>query len=315
VDIAHPDRIFKLPVGHDVTDLSISAAGDRLVYTQKISTTNIWRLDLTGLPMHAEKIVSASREQTAPDISPDGRQIVFQSNRTGAREIWICDADGSNVVQLTSFGTLGTGTPRWSPDGKWIAFDSTIEGESNIYLIDPRGGVPLKLAVDIPGNSHPSWSHDAAWIYFTHGGETSNPTAWIVPSQGGKAVQITTLNAKYPRESPDGQFIYFEHEGSLWRVWKDRAEVQKVEGMPPLSSQGEAWFPFQSRIYFLNFDGSKYVIEFLDLTTKMVHKIHEMEKRPTNWVGNLPVSSDGKWLLFPQRDDDFADLMMIENWK
>src|SRR5262252_2152804 len=33
-----------------------------------------------------------------------------------------------------------------------------------------------------------------------------------------------------------------------------------------------------------------------------------------NWVGELPVSNDGKWLLFPQRDEISSDLMMIENW-
>ena len=57
-------------------------------------------------------------------------------------EIWVCDSDGSNAQQLTSFGGALTGTPRWSPDGKQIAFDSRAGGEANVYVIDANRGVP-----------------------------------------------------------------------------------------------------------------------------------------------------------------------------
>jgi Tol biopolymer transport system component len=84
----------------------------------------------------------SSREQHGAKYSPDGTQIVFDSNRTGNSEIWVSDADGSNEVQLTSFGARQTGSPNWSPDGKRIAFDPRRGGEATIYIVDPRGGVP-----------------------------------------------------------------------------------------------------------------------------------------------------------------------------
>jgi hypothetical protein len=40
-----------------------------------------------------------------------------------------------------------------------------------------------------------------------------------------------------------------------------------------------------------------------------------LEKSPPAWIDGMPVSSDGKWLLFPQVDEQSSNLMMIENWQ
>src|SRR5262249_40719279 len=67
-------------------------------------------------------IAAASGRNEGPQLSPDGRRLVFMSDRSGSLEIWVSNRDGSSAVQLTSL--RGCGTPRWSPDGLWIAFDS-----------------------------------------------------------------------------------------------------------------------------------------------------------------------------------------------
>ena len=83
-----------------------------------------------GLPV---TFISSTRYDESPQFSPDGKRIAFSSDRSGSGEIWVCDSDGLNAVQLTSLGGPLVTMPRWSPDGEHIAFDSSAEGQFDIY--------------------------------------------------------------------------------------------------------------------------------------------------------------------------------------
>jgi serine/threonine protein kinase/Tol biopolymer transport system component len=312
VALSRPNRPEKLPFGHDTKDLAVSFNGHRLAYEQIHGNTNIWRLDLSQPQAPAQKLVASSRGQTAPNYSPDGTKIAFMSSRSGNWEIWVSDSDGSNPLQLSSFGIWSTGTPRWSPDGKLIAFNSMIGGEANIYLVDPRGGAPHKLDIDIRGNGMPSWSHDGNWIYFVNGDDIGNPTIWKVASKGGHAMQVAKHRGYMPFESPDGKYVYFSHDSQLWQVAIDGTGEQQVSGMAQLGSN-DAWSPSGSGIYFVGFHANG--IDFFDLNSKKVRRILVLEKPPPGWMGGLPVSPDGRWLLFTQLDEISSDLMMVENWR
>ena len=313
VGLTHPERAQRLPIGHDVSDVAVSSSGHRLVYLQSSTNTNIWQLDLQGSPAQAHKLIASSAEQESASISPDGRRITFESDRSGALEIWVCDADGSNVLQLTSFGVISTGTPRWSPDGGLIAFDSRLGGESNLYTVDPAGGIPAKLNIDVSDNSMPSWSPDGKWIYFMQGDDTGQPSVWRVPSQGGHAVQLASAPAATPLVSPDGQYVYFFRNKKLWRMMPDGSSPEEVKGMPELSFQGTEWFPSKAGIYFMSHENGKTTIELYDTRTQRISPIFSLEKPPPYWIGAMPVSPDGKWLLFPQVDGHSSNLMMVEN--
>jgi Tol biopolymer transport system component len=221
--------------------------------------------------------------------------------------------DGANAVQLSSFGISTTGSPCWSPDGKLIVFDSRVEGLSNIYIVDPKGGVPQKLDIDIPDNNAPRWSHDGKWIYFENGEDSHRPTIWKVSSSGGHAVQIAGAEAEMPTESGDGRYVYFVRQSHLWRIGTDGSGEQQIAEMPRV--RFDAWTPVGTGIYFISAE-SEREIRFFDLNTKSTRVIYVMEKSPPwGWVGGLPVSSDGKWLLVPQVDEESSDLMMIEHWQ
>ena len=312
VALTHPERAQRLPIGHDVSDVAVSSSGHRLVYLQDSTNTNIWHLDLQGSPPQAHKLIASSAEQESASISPDGRRIAFESNRSGAVEIWVCDADGSNVLQLTSFGFI-SGTPRWSPDGGLIAFDSRFGGESNLYTVDPAGGVPTKLNIDVSDNSMPGWSPDGKWIYFTQGDDTGEPSVWKVPSQGGHAVQLAGTPAAAPLASPDGQYVYFFRKKKLWRMMPDGSSPEEIKGMPELRFSGVEWFPSKAGIYFMSHEGGKATIELYDTITQKVRPIFTLEKSSPYWIGAMPVSPDGKWLLFPQVDGHSSNLMMVED--
>ena len=129
-----PVRLPYAPQGSSQPTVSLTRS--RLAYVWGIPNFNLWRLDTrTG---ERRILVGSNRYQDIPQYSPDGRKIAFQSNRSGEMGVWTCDADGSNCVELTSFGNANGGSPRWSPDSRWIAFDSRVEGQSEIYVIQGR---------------------------------------------------------------------------------------------------------------------------------------------------------------------------------
>ena len=81
--------------------------------------------------------MNSTRLDHFPQYSPDGKRIAFASNRSGSHEIWLCEADGSNAVKLTSFGGPMS-NPAWSPDGRRIAFNARPGGISETYVVSAR---------------------------------------------------------------------------------------------------------------------------------------------------------------------------------
>jgi TolB protein len=81
---------------------------------------------------------------TAPAVSPDGKQIAFMSRRDGNWNIYIVNSDGSGLSQLTD-DPAEDGLPTWSPDGKVIAFVSNRGGPWAVWAVPPAGGGERQL--------------------------------------------------------------------------------------------------------------------------------------------------------------------------
>lgn len=160
-----------------------------------------------------------------PDLSPDGRSLLFHSNRSGRQAIWIAKADGSEPRLLFDDERPGTdpGTPRWSPDGRRIVFamrpaGATDENESEIYLMRPNGS-GLRRLTNTPGDdSHPHWSADGRRIFFNSARATPDLKAdwgrqWIdiysMAADGSDVRRHTDCKnvCTYPVPSPDGRLV------------------------------------------------------------------------------------------------------------
>src|SRR5580704_16458034 len=108
---------------------------------------------------------------TAPDISPDGSQIVFTREWTdtmkdqAAANLWLVGSNGDRPRELTQ-GAWRDSAPVWSPDGKRIAFLSTRSGTPQIHVMwaDTREVSQLTHLDFAP--SALRWSPDSKWIAF-----------------------------------------------------------------------------------------------------------------------------------------------------
>src|SRR5699024_471044 len=96
--------------------------------------TNIYEMDLKRRT--SKQLTSGPAIDTSPSYSPDGSQIVFNSDRGGNQQLYVMNADGSDVHRI-SFGTGRYATPVWSPRGDYIAFTKMANGQFYIGVMYP----------------------------------------------------------------------------------------------------------------------------------------------------------------------------------
>jgi Tol biopolymer transport system component/tRNA A-37 threonylcarbamoyl transferase component Bud32 len=307
-------------VGNDASEPAISGSGHRLAYVHPFSHNSIWRMAAPSLegkrlrPLNQPApLISSTRDDESPQFSPDGKKIAFASTRSGSLEVWVCDADGSNAVQLTSFGGPDISTPRWSPDGGRIAFDSNAPGEWDIYVVGANGGKPQRMTTDPANDGNPSWSPDGRWIFFDSA-RAGEQQVWKMSANGGEAVQVTKDGGFAPLESPDGKFLYYTKaldSTSLWKIPIEGGEASRV--LDGLSSYQNVAI-VNSGLYFVpprNTAGDSS-IQFLSFATSNISNLATFEKSP---VWGLTASPDGKWILYCLEQQSGSELMLVENFR
>jgi Tol biopolymer transport system component len=315
---AEPERLSS--VGNDAFEPAVSRNGHRLAYVHDFSHSSIWRVAAASLegkrlgpPSQPTRLISSTRDDLEPQFSPDGKKIAFQSSRSGSLEIWVCDADGPNAVQLTSFGGPDVTTPRWSPDGRRIAFDSNAAGEFDIYVVGADGGKPQRMTTDKANDGNPSWSQDGRWIYFDSA-RTGQQQVWKMPANGGAAVQVTKDGGYAPLESPDGKFLYYTKAlffTSLWKIPVEGGEASKVlEGLTAYQNVAVV----NSGVFFVSTQKTTGgpSIRFLRFSTNNISDIATFEKSP---VWGLTVSQDGEWIVYGHEQQSGSELMLVENFR
>jgi TolB protein len=104
-----------------------------------------------------------------PAVSPDGKSIAFAKNLADGHHLYIMDADGSNVRQLTSKGNRFGGVhAAWPPDGKWIVYADQVGEALEIFRIQPDGKNAVQLTRLGKACTTPAVSPDGKWISFRY---------------------------------------------------------------------------------------------------------------------------------------------------
>lgn len=255
---------------HFDSDPSLSPDGNRIVFSSRrddpdpdhcLSNMNC-NYDLYIITAGNSQIIRLTNESMwdmEPAWSPDGKRIAFISDRDNENNIYVMNADGSNVKNLTKqiLSTEGYSShaPTWSPDGKHIAFIAKFLYSQGIYIINPDGTNMIKLT-DLPDfnclTEHISWSPDGKHIVFVS--NVDGLGIYVMDANGSNVTRLTdnTTCEASPSWSPDGKLIVFTSNrenpdklGSYLEIYVMNADGSHITRLTDVSAiyRNLIWMP------------------------------------------------------------------------
>jgi hypothetical protein len=213
--VAYVQAIDTATVAFNVTCWESGLGNKRLAYTvYSAAGSNIYARNVNGTGVVQLTTDGVSNQ---PAWSPDGRRIAFSSRRGGTGgDIYVMDADGSNVVRRTFTASANrNGGPAWSPDGRKIAFThwEGVGGSGVVTVVsaDDDG----TSAIALTKGCMPSWSPDGGRIAFSapNCNDYVPDNLFVMSVDGSNVVQLTRDTAALNWDaawSPDGRKIAFE---------------------------------------------------------------------------------------------------------
>ena len=195
----------RLELGGPALHPTVSTKTNKLVYARVNTDLDLWKFG--GGAAAPSTIASSTLTDINPQFSPDGRRIVFMSDRGGrGDELWVANADGSGPVRILEATGRPVGGPQWSPNGSHIAYDArNDDGSAGIFVVDATGGAPRPLG---PG-SVPTWSRDGDWLY-AGSSRSGKREVWRIPFKGGgQDTRVTEGGGTMAWESWDRRTLYF----------------------------------------------------------------------------------------------------------
>jgi hypothetical protein len=298
----------------------------RLVYVRSFADTNVWRVDTAGPGALAASppaaALASTRSDLTPSLTPDGRRVVFLSDRSGEHEFWVADPDGANAFQLTSMAIL-PGYPKWSPDYTMIAFHGDPDGRPDVLVVPAGGGQPRNVTKGMPGGAYPSFSRDGQWIYFATGIERGESRIWKMPSTGGAPVQVTNNAGSIAIESYDGRDLFYVDNvngpGSVWRLPPGGGSaVKAVEGVVLGNFDVvDGGLYYIDRVTggagsFSDRPDGETRLRYFDLATSTSTTVaHDL-----GTVGlGLSATRDGRTVFFSRIDSSADELILVDNFR
>ena len=239
-----------------------------------------------------------------PTWSPDGRRIAFSSDRDGDFDIYIMDANGKKVTNMTENSIGDDGSPHWSPVSQKVVFTSNRDGEAHmVYLLDVQTGNQRKLTTFSSFAAFPRWSPNGSQIAYFSAEPSDNPhqtrAIWRMKPDGTnlETLVIDGEPNAHPKYSPDGKWIAFDSKRDFnTDIYALNLETQELNRLT--THLGDhlypVWSPDGKRIAFMSSrDGNA------DIFTMTVDREQLINLTKSDMLEAYPTwSPDGEQIAF-----------------
>ena len=255
---------------------------------------------------NVQKLTNNSAQDIYPVWSPDGKKILFSSDRDGGGlQLYVMNANGTNQVRLTT-NDSDDAEANWSPDGKKIVFasDRDVSG-SEIYIMDATGANQTRLTLDNVDDEYPSFSPDGTKIIFD-----SDLTGFTqITTMGVDGSNITPLSSTQNDDqdasfSPNGQQIVFtSYRNTVGQIFvenSDGSNPVQLSIPQPKTDRDAVWSPDGKQIAFVTNRNGSYQIYTMDANgsnQKQLTKLSTNDVQP-QWQGLTGSSSCPNTALF-----------------
>jgi TolB protein len=223
-----------------------SPDGTRMAYVSFQNKKPILFVQNLSASKQPAPVANYRGSNSAPAWAPDGKQLAAVLTRDGTSQIYLMNADGSNLRRLTTSGAIDT-EPFFTPDGQSIYFTSDRGGSPQIYRMAASGGEPTRITFDGDYNVSPRVSPDGKTLAYIS--RISGRFQLVSMDIESKQVQVLTdgLRDESPTFAPNGRIILYasdvDNRGVLAAVSSDGRFKQRL-GIQAADIREPSWGPF-----------------------------------------------------------------------
>jgi len=296
--------------------IALSPKTGRLIYPSAQRFVNLYRLPLNTVDRvsgHPERLTSTTGEDFLPRYSRDGKSIAFGSSRFGEFGIWTVPIGEQLGAALTTSldATLALGD--WAPDGKSLVYFRTTPpgGRWQLYRVATDTGHTTRVTNDTTDDFFPNYSRDGNSIYFSSS-RSGKVELYKMPASGGPATLMVPRSVTNAQESPDSRWLYFADWFSGNGLWRMSAAGGEITRVAERISDVPGYAATNQGVYYWAPRGLRHELRFINLQSHEDRLVFEPSTPVTPY---LTISSDGRYICFPEIERNSQELMMIEGFR
>jgi Tol biopolymer transport system component len=182
-----------------------SLGADRLIFDAVDSSQSLGEAASTDSLSRQRWLTRGTSADRQPSYSPDGRSVIFSSNRSGNIDLWRLSRESGSLKRLTE-DPADDWDPAFSPDGRLLVWSSNRNGPFEIFVAEADGRNPRQLTHGNLAAENPSVTADGQWVIYS-ADRSEGAGIRRVRLDGREDLLINTDARGHPEVSPDGRYI------------------------------------------------------------------------------------------------------------